>query len=169
MNFFLRLKDWQIFTVLMATPLLVAIILSGIVQIKSIEQIVWLVNITLQFTWLVFTAMALQRKVAIHLRDNRIFINVLIVSICILTVILIGGLFLFDNGLYFVLLITPAGFGIIYLIYLTTKSLRMGELQRKVVFSDFSGEFFIFLLLPLIGLWYIQPRINAVAGLESPS
>lgn len=169
MNFLLRLKDWQLFTILMATPLLVAIILSGIIEVRSIERIFWLVNIALQFTWLSLTTKALQRKVAVHLRDNQIFLNVLIISICTLTVILIGGLFLFSNGLYFVLLIIPAGVGIVYLIYLTAKSLRMAELQRKVDFSDFSREFFIFLFMPPIGLWYIQPRINAVANLDSPS
>ncbi|MFN8336520.1 MAG: hypothetical protein U0U09_15435 [Cyclobacteriaceae bacterium] len=169
MNFVLRLKDWQLFILLMATPLLVAIILSGVIEVRFVERIFWLVNYTLQFTWLCLTAIGLQRKVAVHLRENRISLNILIISLCILTVILTVGVLLLGNGLYFVLLIILAGFGIIYLIYLTTKSLRMVELQREVVFGDFSREFFIFLFLPPLGLWYIQPRINAVAKLDSIS
>lgn len=49
--------------------------------------------------------------------------------------------------------------GMFYSFYVTAKTLRSVELGRKVVFSDYAGEFFL-LWFHLIGIWIIQPRIN---------
>lgn len=49
--------------------------------------------------------------------------------------------------------------GLFYSFYITAKTIRSVELGRKVVFSDYAGEFFL-LWFHLIGIWIIQPRIN---------
>jgi hypothetical protein len=45
--------------------------------------------------------------------------------------------------------------------YVVTKTIRMAELQRKVTFNDFVGDFFFMLIFP-IAIWFLQPRINDV-------
>lgn len=50
-------------------------------------------------------------------------------------------------------------FCIFYCIYFLAKSLKAVELQRSVTSNDYIGEFFLFWFY-LIGLWFIQPRIN---------
>jgi len=52
-------------------------------------------------------------------------------------------------------------FCLIYCIYFNAKSLKTVELQRPVNFSDYLGEFLLFLFFP-IGIWLIQPKINRI-------
>jgi len=47
-------------------------------------------------------------------------------------------------------------------LYVVSKTIKMAELQRKVVFSDFAGDFFFMLFIFPVAIWFIQPRINAV-------
>ena len=50
-------------------------------------------------------------------------------------------------------------FCIFYCLYFVAKTFKTVELQRKVTFSDFAGEFFMIWFYP-IGIWIIQPKIN---------
>ncbi|MDX2072104.1 MAG: hypothetical protein SFV55_26960 [Haliscomenobacter sp.] len=54
-------------------------------------------------------------------------------------------------------------FCIFYCIYFVAKSIKTAELQRKVKFSDFVGEFFLVWFFP-IGVWILQPTINKLEG-----
>ena len=53
-------------------------------------------------------------------------------------------------------------FCIFYCIYFVAKTIKTAELQRKVKFSDFVGEFFLVWFFP-IGVWILQPTINKLA------
>lgn len=57
---------------------------------------------------------------------------------------------------------------IFYVLYFTAKSLKTFELNRNVTFGDYAGEFFL-LWFYFIGVWFIQPRINAIFGGEETS
>ncbi|MDR7847119.1 hypothetical protein RIU21_10110 [Riemerella anatipestifer] len=50
-------------------------------------------------------------------------------------------------------------FCVFFCLYFNAKALKAVECQKKVSFSDFTAEFFLFCLFP-IGIWIIQPRIN---------
>lgn len=50
-------------------------------------------------------------------------------------------------------------FGILHSGYFFAKTFKAVELQRKVEFSDFVGEFFMIWFYP-ITIWIIQPKIN---------
>lgn len=43
------------------------------------------------------------------------------------------------------------------------KTIKTVELQKKVTFSDFAGEFFLLWFSP-IGIWILQPKINKFAS-----
>ncbi|MFB6319423.1 hypothetical protein [Saccharicrinis sp. FJH54] len=51
-------------------------------------------------------------------------------------------------------------FCILYIQYFTAKTLKTVEYQREVSFGDFIGEFFLIWFYP-IGIWFLQPKINA--------
>jgi hypothetical protein len=55
-----------------------------------------------------------------------------------------------------------------YVLYYTAKSLKTVELQRRVNFGDYAGEFFL-LWFWVIGVWFIQPRINTIFANDEPS
>ncbi|MBD0405454.1 hypothetical protein [Flammeovirga sp. EKP202] len=52
-------------------------------------------------------------------------------------------------------------FCIFYTLYFVAKTFKTAELQRKVSFSDFAGEFFMIWFYP-IGIWIVQPKINKI-------
>lgn len=52
-------------------------------------------------------------------------------------------------------------FFIMHTIFFVSKIIKSGELKREVTFSDFVGDFFLILFFP-IGIWFIQPKINAI-------
>ena len=45
------------------------------------------------------------------------------------------------------------------MLYKAAKTIKTVELQKKVTFSDFAGEFFLLWFSP-IGIWILQPKIN---------
>jgi hypothetical protein len=49
-----------------------------------------------------------------------------------------------------------------YDLHFVAKSLRIAELRRAVTFSDYGAVFFLLWFYP-IGIWFVQPRINAMA------
>lgn len=52
-------------------------------------------------------------------------------------------------------------FCLIYCTYFVAKTLVSAEMKREAHFSDYIGEFFLIMLFP-VGIWFIQPRINAL-------
>lgn len=60
-----------------------------------------------------------------------------------------------------------AMFCLIYNLYFVAKTIRSAEMQREAHFSDYIGEFFLIWILP-IGIWFIQPRINAIVDPYNP-
>jgi hypothetical protein len=54
-------------------------------------------------------------------------------------------------------------FCMFYCLYFVSKTIKTAELQREVSFSDYAGEFFMLWFYP-IGVWFIQPKVNELAG-----
>ncbi len=52
-----------------------------------------------------------------------------------------------------------AMFCMVYNFYFVARTLKTIELQRKVEFSEYIGEFFLLWFYP-VGVWIIQPKIN---------
>jgi len=52
-------------------------------------------------------------------------------------------------------------FCILHTIYFAAKTIRSAELQINARFSTFVGYFFLIWIFP-VGIWFIQPRINAL-------
>lgn len=48
---------------------------------------------------------------------------------------------------------------VIYTFVFVAKTVKTAELQRKVAFEDFIGEFFM-VCFYMVGVWILQPRIN---------
>ncbi len=55
-------------------------------------------------------------------------------------------------------------FCLFFSFYFVAKILRTTELQEKVNFGDYAGEFLLIGLLFPIGIWFIQPRINRLVN-----
>lgn len=90
----------------------------------------------------------------------------------ILTMIYLGGLSfgmptnVFSNSSWLVVIILPlhlfSMFCVFYSMYFVAKTIKTAELQRNVEFRDFAKEFFL-LWFYIIGIWFIQPKLNKLS------
>jgi hypothetical protein len=185
MNFFLRLKHWQLFLLLIGVPLVLQIIFVSVVIASNdpfaaivFFPVIMIIVLCTLFGWIYSVGAAMYKKIPFSMRPNlrrfKLFMLVPTVYISCLCVFLA---FIFRatpmvNGPgagIMVLIIFPlhlfSMFCIFYCLYFAANALKMAELQRPISFSDFAGEFFLMWFFP-IGIWIVQPRINYLAAKE---
>ncbi len=179
MEKFLKAKHWQIFIVTIGLPLILEVILIPIIIIGNnpmvilkIMPIMFVFIVGGLFGWFWAIAINLQEKLPEDLKIKvnwfKTFLLIPIIYFVIFFVLLDSVMRgAIENGTG----PDPAIFGIIipfhlfamfcifYCLYIVSKSFKTVELQRKVTFSDFAGEFFMILFFP-VGIWILQPKIN---------
>ncbi|MEL5993434.1 hypothetical protein [Hymenobacter segetis] len=181
MKFLLKIKHWQLFTLLFI-PVLTADFVtisthaSGDYFSFRVFAAMLLLFVGVFFSWLYALATGLQQKLppTVSMNITRFKIALFIPSAYITLIIadMFGAPLGATNGLTASALavIIPLHLlsmaGIFYCIYFNAKSLKATELQRPVVFADYLGEIFIIWFFP-IGIWAVQPRINALFGVSS--
>ena len=175
----LKVKHWQIFMITFGLPIILEIILIPfliignnpmvILKIMPVMMIFFLGGL---FVWFWAIAIDLQEKLPddLKLKVNWFKTFLLIPIIYFVIFFIIIGTIMsgaIQNGTgpnpAIFAMIVPfhlfAMFCIFYCLYFVSKIFKTVELQRKVTFSDFSGEFFLIWFFP-VGIWIIQPKIN---------
>lgn len=171
---FLKAKHWQIFMVTFGLPFLLQLILMPMtimgndpMIMMKIFPIIMILFIGGFFGWFWSIAIGLQQVIP---EDSKINVGKFKIFLLIPVVYMIFflGFFttLFNSGgpnpgifAIIVPLHLFSMFCIFYSLYFVAKTFKTAELQRKVTFSDFAGEFFMIWFFP-IGIWIIQPKIN---------
>lgn len=181
MNFFLRLRHWQLFLLMLLVPILCQIIFMGIMissesprLLMLLFPIVMLWYIGTYFGWMYSVSKAMHEKVPFQLRGTlsrfRVFMLIpIIYMLCLSLYVALMSHFQFNglSSVAFLCIVMPlhlfSMFCIFYCLYFCAKTLKAAEWQRPVTFSDFAGEFFLLWFFP-IGVWILQPRINRLAA-----
>jgi len=179
MERFLKAKHWQIFMVTIGLPIILEIILIPfiiignnpmvILKIMPIMMIFFLGGL---FGWFWAIAINLQEKLPedLKLKANRFKTFLLIPTIYfVIFFVFLDSIMsgVIENGTEpdpaIIAGVVPfhlfAIFCIFYCLYFVSKTFKTVELQRKVTFSDFAGEFFMIWFFP-VGIWILQPKIN---------
>lgn len=179
MKRFLKAKHWQIVIVTIGLPIIIEIMAitfigfgnnpAVIVNIMPIMMIFFLGGF---FGWLWAVAVNLQEKLTADLKLSVIRFKTFLLIPIIYFVIFFVFIDLAMSGtienitgpnpVIFALIIPFhlfAVFCIFYCLHFVSKVFKTVELQRKVTFSDFAGEFFMIWFF-FIGIWIIQPKIN---------
>ena len=175
----LKAKHWQIFILTIGLPVIIEIILIPFIIIGNNPMVILKIMPILMifflgglFGWFWAIAIHLQEKIPddLKLKVNR-FKTFLIIPIIYFVIFFVFLDFIMrgaiENGtgpdpVVFALIIPFhlfAMFCIFYCLYFVSKTFKTVELQRKVTFSDFAGEFFMICFFP-VGIWIIQPKIN---------
>jgi hypothetical protein len=170
----MKMKAWQIFTVLFVLPLIIDLIFplgfegnENQSLIRKLEPMFYLspVLIILYISWLLGVGIGLNKSVNRDLRPNNgffIFSVIIVPLYTILFMILIYRMTI-DQNTGWIPFIIPlhflAMFCQLYIIYFLSKNLLMAERNRQSKFSDILKPYILFLIFP-IGIWFIQPRIN---------
>lgn len=185
---FLKAKHWQLFIIMLGIPLLFQFYtmfnffsdldsesIPNPENLRNTFQLFPLIMVLFSlvfFGWFWSIAIGLQRNIPAEIKMNvkkfKIFFFIPLIYI-IFFMFYIGGLFSgigtnrFSNGGGIIAVILPlhlfSMFCIFYSMYFVAKTIKTAELQRKVGFEDFAGEFFL-LWFYFIGIWIIQPKVN---------
>jgi hypothetical protein len=180
---FLKAKHWQIFSITIGAPLLLQMAFGvylvlhfGAADDPSEEAIFnsFKVVFALMFVFIAFIlgyfwsiGYGLQKLVPEDLKSNlKFFLLSLVLPYIYFLIYQLVFLEAFMSGNFdmrILSIIAPfqivAMAGVLYSIYFMAKTFKTAEVQKKVTFNDFAGEFFMLLFFP-IGIWIIQPRIN---------
>ncbi|NPD46821.1 MULTISPECIES: hypothetical protein [unclassified Lentimicrobium] len=178
MDFFLRAKHWQIFTLLIIIPVSLQIFLLAIDDLDLllvISPAFVILYIVIFFGWLWAVGTKLHHKLPAKRRPNLMLFKVIllvpiiyILGISIYLSMVIMGSVPSDSPSLFIMndiirevfpLHMLSMFCLFYTFWNNAKTIKSIELQRPVTFSDFSEEFFLMWFFP-IGIWVIQPRVN---------
>lgn len=184
MNFFLRLKHWQLFILLMIAPF-IAQLVGMTVLITSHDSammfaafmLIMFLFAGIFFGWLYVLGVNLNMKlpgmVKMNLTKFKWFLFTIVMYMVLIWVFMsVNFEYMLDSGETnsvdltggFVVILPLHFFSIFcifYCLYFIAKSLKSVECQRPVTFSDYAGEFFLICFFP-IGVWLIQPRINKI-------
>lgn len=185
MNQLLKIKHWQLFTLLFAVPFLFQMVMMGVVT-QSHDPGIFIFSfpflliyvLGLFFSWFYAMGVTLHKKlpesVPMNLGRFKFFLFAPIVYMVFLFVMmyLAFSKMSIDTEFDPMILIGLIPFHffsvycIFYCLYFISKSLKAVELQRPVDFNDYAGEFFLIWFYP-IGIWFIQPRINKLNSEEN--
>lgn len=180
---FLKAKHWQLFLITIGLPIILHLIFmavlftdlngegnfitSSMMSYMGFSQIVSALSMGILLGWFWSIAIGLQSKVPTGVKMKvtkfKIFFFIPIIYIIFFLSIFIpfsaSG---FINSIIFIAIVPLhllSMFGMLYSLYFVAKTFKTVELQRKVSFSDFAGEFFLIWFFP-IGIWIVQPKIN---------
>jgi len=181
MNFFLRLKHWQLFMLLMGIPFIGQIATFSLVftfsdpfAVFAVMPLIMIIFMTAFFCWFYALGVNLHQKlpetVQTNLKRFKLFLFLPVAYIFLMVTI---GPFALSNisnlevdpspfFLSFAIILPMhlfSMFCIFYCLRFIAKTMKAVEWQRPVSFSDYAGEFFLIWFFP-IGVWFIQPRIN---------
>jgi hypothetical protein len=183
-KFFLHAKHWQIFLLLFGISSLgnAALIVSILTTTQS-SLALWdpgsllfaVLTLLLMFCflgWLWSMGSFLDSIVQPELRlKMKIFRAAVIYPMCYLPIFMALFQSLSVKPMLFVVLFplhVLAMFCIFYLLYFVSKSLVMTETRKASSFYEYAGPFFL-LWFFLIGVWFIQPRINRLYAARANS
>jgi hypothetical protein len=181
MSIFLKMKHWQLFVLLIGIPvilqitMMVSIFASRTLWPIALMPAIGIIYLAIFLCWFwtlgnglykllpAASTMKLYRfKIAVCIPVCYFIFLAIFIPLAIFSGIKGGGTNTMPAVFLFILpvhLISMAC--MFYLLYFNAKALKTVELQRPLEFSDFAGEFFMLWFFP-IGLWILQPRINAI-------
>jgi hypothetical protein len=164
MDFFLRLKHWQVFIFLLVGITCQSFTVEGDILLTLILNIVGLI---ICFSWHLLAGHALYQHVPekINLSYNLFVINWVIVVAAFSIIHIVSD----GQGMHFTGLAALPIFYIIYAIIhlfaFPAKALRAVELKEEVRVNYYIKYFFLIVFLP-VGVWFLQPRLNAIVAAE---
>lgn len=184
-NKFLTAKHWQLFILMFAIPMVIEMVwifsmIFHVVQniqnggeIESMFSffyffpVIMIIAMGSLLWWFWSIGSGLQPMIPQELRPNIAFFKVTVLFPIIYFMLFFGIMFNAITGMrpdfYLIILIVPMHlftmFCMFYNLYFVAKTYKTAELQRKVEFADYIGEFFLLWFYP-VGVWFIQPKVN---------
>jgi len=171
MKFYLSLEHWQLFSILIGVSILGFALKELYFANQNftflvIADLFVIISLFMLFGWVYVIGSFLN-----NIPDNPFHFNKVLYTLafifCIygygeLGVQSISGLVDDKPGIVSAIITILTFWGVLYLYFKTSRSLKSIELNRKVKFSEHIFDAFLLFMFP-IGIWIIQPKINALS------
>ena len=156
METILKLKNWQVFPILFLGYLLTVI---SIEDYPGVSITFKALGFTIIFGWILVLGKAISK---ISKGDDSLFtINaVIVISFFILFSVIAQGKEFNVEGILAIPLMYLL-FAIAHIFVYPVKELKSIELNRDAKFKDY-WRLFLLMIFWIIGIWFIQPRLNKV-------
>lgn len=161
MNFVLRLKHWQAFTIIILCLFIGHFEIEGN---RTLTTILLSIGMTAYFSWIFLMGHGLYQLLPtkIELNYNLFLINSFIwLTAYVIVMIISDGQGMTFNGVAAI----PAFYvfyAFLHFLMFPARALRSIESNRKAGIGECIGDMLLIIFLP-IGIWFLQPRINIVA------
>lgn len=163
----LQTKSWVIFILIVVLPIIFEMAFPPFPPTAMSKIIIPIISVLFGgglFFWMYSIASGLQASIPSTIRlDFKRFKVIFLLSLSFLIIISVSVMLpislINDYFGLFLLISLISMSGILYSISFTAKTYKTCELQRKVGFSDYAGEFFLFWFFP-VGILVIQPKVN---------
>jgi hypothetical protein len=174
--FLLKIKHWQLFTLTWGAGFLLNILSIASVKLFMYSiPVVILLFITGTFGWIWSISTNLNKQLPqegnLKLGLFKVLFSIPIVYIMFIVIAVFPTIYHKPNftetgiavaiGLM-IFFHLASMFCIFYGIRFAAKTMKSVELQREAYFSEYLGEFFL-IWFSIIGIWIIQPKLNALA------
>lgn len=184
-TWFLSLQNRHLFFLIIGIPFLAQIILievfigtgdnlsTGVIAHLLVMSVVIFASLATYLLWCWSVAMFFYAKAPLHMIKHvarfKLMFVLSLFYVLLFAMSISGGNLLspiehVERHTLLLIGIHVMGSGaLMYCLYFVARTVKTFELQRKLKFEDFSEEFFLLLFFPL-GVWKIQPKINALAS-----
>lgn len=177
MQFFLKLRSWQLFCLLVALPFFGQFFVdpfslaargADFKELFLVTGLVVFLSTIIVLVWFWALGTQLNQLVAQELRPSSGLFKVSVIFPAVYALLFVFLFFsLTDNPSlsWIPLFLCPfhllAMISSLYSPYFLSKNLVLAERRGEIKTEDFIGPFFAFCLFP-VGIWFIQPRVNAL-------
>ena len=160
MKFFLKIKAWQLFLLILVPVFLPYPKGVGLIGFLGLN---WLVPVIVTIAWLYSIGMSVNSRLPNGLKASTLLYNVsflmpLIYAVLFLLLFL-QSVELFRWPVWFTFIHFAFTIGTVYGLWFTAKQYVTFTRNEKVQFADYIETLFLFWFFP-IGVWVIQPKIN---------
>ena len=161
--FFLAARHWQVFLLLFLTPYIAIVTEITFPQLKYVGIALMVLNGVCMLMWYRSMGRFLASVVEPSLRGNTLSVDLASVYPLVYGVVFIWVTL--HNWEVSTAIIVPfhllAMACILYLFLFVAKNLAQVETRKPASFADYAGSFLLLWFFP-IGVWIIQPKINAL-------
>ena len=178
MDYFLKLRSWQLFLLLVGTwvatkfvPVPLAFS-NNAVNVDLFLVFSWKMGVTLPVVWLWLAwlwamGVCINQRISAKIKPSAKLFKICVVFFAVYLPSFLLLFLPFMHGFHSLFsLVFPAHlffmFSFVYMMYFAAKNIAIFEKGTSLNFSDFAGDFVRIWVFP-IGVWFIQPRNNLIA------
>lgn len=164
MKFFLKVKAWLLFLLLLVPMLLTLLYpFPDRVGLISFFGLNWLIPVIVIIVWLYSIGMFANSRLPDELKAGtflyKVGFTIPIIYAVLFLILFLKSVNILQPPVWFIFIHFASTFGMFYGLWFTSKQFTTFTRGEKVKFADYIEPLFLFWFFS-IGIWFIQPQVN---------